>query len=117
MQAGGSSLGGSIGSLRFMPQTLAQKIWDRHVVDSAPGEPDLLFVDLHLVHEVTSPQPFESLRLAGRKVHRPDLTLATTDHNTPTGPEAPDEMSRKQLEALDANRAREGLRRYRLGRQ
>jgi len=98
-----------------MPQTLAQKIWDRHVVGSAPGEPDLLFIDLHLVHEVTSPQPFESLRLAGRKVHRPDLTIATTDHNTPTGPEVVDELSRKQLEALDANCTREGIRLYKLG--
>src|SRR6202165_127841 len=98
-----------------MAQTLAQKIWDRHVVDSAPGEPDLLFVDMHLVHEVTSPQPFASLQLAGRKVHRPDLTIATTDHNTPTGPEVADELSRKQLEALDANCTREGIRLYKLG--
>src|SRR5437879_13630245 len=65
-------------------RTLAQKIWDRHVVRSAPGEPDLLFIDLHLVHEVTSPQAFEALRLAGRRVRRPDLTVATMDHNTPT---------------------------------
>jgi len=98
-----------------MPQTLAQKIWDRHVVDSAPGEPDLLFIDMHLVHEVTSPQPFAGLLLAGRKVHRPDLTIATTDHNTPTGPEVVDDLSRKQLEALDANCTREGIRLYKLG--
>jgi 3-isopropylmalate/(R)-2-methylmalate dehydratase large subunit len=70
---------------------------------------------MHLVHEVTSPQPFAGLQLAGRKVRRPDLTIATTDHNTPTGPEPPDEMSRKQLEALDANCAREGIRLYKLG--
>src|SRR6202011_948940 len=63
-------------------RTLAQKIWDRHVVRSAPGEPDLLFIDLHLVHEVTSPQAFEALRLGGRRVRRPDLTVATMDHNT-----------------------------------
>src|SRR3984893_11105642 len=98
-------------------QTLARKIWERHVVDSAPGEPDLLYIDMHLVHEVTSPQPFAGLQLAGRKVHRPDLTIATTDHNTPTGPEALDEMSRKQLEALDANCSREGIRLYKLGRR
>src|SRR5213078_3629887 len=67
-----------------MTETLAQKIWDRHVVRSAAGEPDLLFVDLHLIHEVTTPQAFESLRLAGRRVRRPDLTVATMDHNTPT---------------------------------
>jgi 3-isopropylmalate/(R)-2-methylmalate dehydratase large subunit len=98
-----------------MPQSIAQKVWDRHVVDSSPGSPDLLYIDLHLVHEVTSPQPFAGLQLAGRKVRRPDLTIATTDHNTPTGPEQADEMSRKQLDALDANCAREGIRLYKLG--
>ncbi|HXJ49100.1 MAG TPA: aconitase family protein, partial [Candidatus Acidoferrum sp.] len=67
-----------------MPRTLAQKLWDSHVVRTAPGEPDLLYVDLHLVHEVTSPQAFEGLRLAGRRVRRPDLTVATMDHNVPT---------------------------------
>ena len=67
-----------------MPKTLAQKLWDAHVVRVAPGEPDLLYVDLHLVHEVTSPQAFEGLRLAGRKVRRPDLSVATMDHNVPT---------------------------------
>src|SRR6266513_6475459 len=67
-----------------MPKTLAKKLWDAHVVRSAQGEPDLLFVDLHLVHEVTSPQAFEGLRLAGRKVRRPDLTFGTIDHNVPT---------------------------------
>ena len=82
-----------------MPRTLAQKIWDDHVVRRAPGEPDLLYVDLHLVHEVTSPQAFEGLRLAGRQVRRPDLTLATMDHNTPTrgGMAAADEIGRRQL--------------------
>src|SRR5438874_11398856 len=85
-----------------MPKTLAQKLWDAHVVSSAQGEPDLLFVDLHLVHEVTSPQAFEGLRLAGRKVRRPDLTVATMDHNVPTrgGVRAADELSRKQREVL-----------------
>src|SRR5712692_3346877 len=67
-----------------MPSTLGQKLWDAHVVRTAPGESDLLYVDLHLVHEVTSPQAFEGLRLAGRHVRRPDLTLATMDHNVPT---------------------------------
>ncbi len=67
-----------------MAMTLAQKLWNAHVVRSSPGEPDLLYVDLHLVHEVTSPQAFEGLRLSGRRVRRPDLTLATMDHNVPT---------------------------------
>ena len=67
-----------------MGKTLAEKIWDDHVVRSAPGEPDLLFIDLHLLHEVTSPQAFDGLRLSGRAVRRPDLTLATEDHNIPT---------------------------------
>ena len=68
-----------------MGMTLAEKVWRDHVVvPGADGAPDLLYIDLHLVHEVTSPQAFEGLRLAGRKVRRPDLTLATEDHNTPT---------------------------------
>src|SRR2546430_17031813 len=87
-----------------MARTLAQKIWDNHVVRSAPGEPDLLFVDLHLVHEVTSPQAFESLRLAGRPVRRRDLTLATMVHNVATGDDTPiDELSELQLAALQSN--------------
>ncbi len=65
-------------------RTLFEKIWDAHVVREAPGEPTLLYIDLHLVHEVTSPQAFEGLRLAGRRVRRPDLTIATMDHNVPT---------------------------------
>ena len=88
------------------PKTLAEKIWDRHVVRSVEGEPDLLYVDLHLVHEVTSPQAFEGLRLAGRKVRRPDLSVATMDHNVPTwGPDRPveDKVSAKQMEALRNN--------------
>ena len=67
-----------------MPNTLSEKLWDRHVVSSTPGEPDLLYIDLHLVHEVTSPQAFDGLRVAGRGVRRPDLTVATMDHNVPT---------------------------------
>ena len=69
-----------------MDKTLAEKVWDRHVVRAGDGgaEPDLLYIDLHLVHEVTSPQAFEGLRIAGRRVRRPDLTVATADHNVPT---------------------------------
>src|SRR5438477_1401801 len=85
-------------------RTLSQKVWERHVVHRAHGEPDLLYVDLHLVHEVTSPQAFDGLRRAGRGVRRPDLSLATMDHNVPTddGP-VTDEIARAQLEALRAN--------------
>jgi 3-isopropylmalate/(R)-2-methylmalate dehydratase large subunit len=100
-----------------MGQTLATKVWQRHVVAAAAGEPDLLYVDLHLVHEVTSPQAFESLRLAGRRVRRPDLTLATMDHNVPTagGPAAADGTSRRQMEALEDNCRREGIQLYGMG--
>jgi 3-isopropylmalate/(R)-2-methylmalate dehydratase large subunit len=84
--------------------TLFEKIWAQHVVAEPPGEPALLYVDLHLVHEVTSPQAFEALRLAGRSVRRPELTVATMDHNVPTldGP-VTDPLARAQLEALRAN--------------
>ena len=88
------------------PKTLVEKVWEKHVVRSVEGEPDLLYVDLHMVHEVTSPQAFEGLRLAGRKVRRPDLTLATMDHNVPTteiGLPIRDEVSAKQMEALRKN--------------
>ena len=83
-------------------KTLAKKLWESHVVREGGNEPDLLYVDLHLVHEVTSPQAFEGLRLAGRRVRRPDLTVATMDHNVPTrgGVRAADELSRKQMEGL-----------------
>jgi 3-isopropylmalate/(R)-2-methylmalate dehydratase large subunit len=87
-------------------KTTSEKIWDRHVVRSEPGKPDLLYIDLHLVHEVTSPQAFESLRLAGRPVRRPDLTLATVDHNVPTiGRDKPwtDPLSVQQVETLRRN--------------
>jgi 3-isopropylmalate/(R)-2-methylmalate dehydratase large subunit len=100
------------------PRTLAQKVWDEHVVRSAPGEPDLLYVDLHLVHEVTSPQAFDGLRLAGRRVRRPDLTLATEDHNIPTvdiDKPIADPVSRAQVEALRANCAEFGIRLHSLG--
>jgi 3-isopropylmalate/(R)-2-methylmalate dehydratase large subunit len=88
------------------PRTLVEKVWNRHVVRRAAGEPDLLYVDLHMVHEVTSPQAFEALRLAGRKVRRPDLTVATMDHNVPTsdfGMPVRDKVSAKQMEALRKN--------------
>ena len=87
-------------------RTTSQKIWDNHVVRSEAGKPDLLYIDLHLVHEVTSPQAFEGLRLAGRKVRRPDLTLATVDHNVPTiDRDKPwtDPLSVQQVEVLRKN--------------
>jgi len=85
------------------PRTLAEKVWERHVVHRAEGEPDLLYVDLHLVHEVTSPQAFDGLRLEGRPVRRPDLTVATMDHNVPTAPGAQDPVSVRQMEAMARN--------------
>src|ERR671911_2049630 len=87
-----------------MPKTLLDRIWERHVVAAPDGEPALLFVDLHLIHEVTSPQAFEGLRLAGRAVRRPELSLATMDHNVPTedGP-VTDPLARAQLDALRRN--------------
>ncbi|HEX6030310.1 MAG TPA: 3-isopropylmalate dehydratase large subunit [Tepidiformaceae bacterium] len=88
------------------PRTISQKIWDSHLVRSEEGKPDLLSIDLHLVHEVTSPQAFESLRLNGRKVRRPDLTLATVDHNVPTADrDKPwtDPLSVQQVETLEKN--------------
>ena len=65
-------------------KTMFEKIWDAHIVHEEEGQPSLIYIDLHLVHEVTSPQAFEGLRMSGRKVRRPDLTVATMDHNTPT---------------------------------
>ena len=88
------------------PKTMFEKIWDAHVVHEEPGQSTVLYIDLHLLHEVTSPQAFEGLRMAGRKVRRTDLTVATADHNTPTWDRSlpiTDEMSRKQLEALSRN--------------
>ena len=87
-------------------RTLFEKIWDEHVVASPAGEPTLLYIDLHLIHEVTSPQAFDGLRLNHRPVRRPDRTLATADHNVPTDPlstPVEDPISRRQLEALDEN--------------
>jgi 3-isopropylmalate/(R)-2-methylmalate dehydratase large subunit len=88
------------------PRTMFEKIWDRHVIHEEPGKPSILYIDLHMVHEVTSPQAFEGLRLSGRRVRRPDLTFATMDHNVPTtdpklGVE--DEISAKQMETLKRN--------------
>ncbi len=98
--------------------TLAEKVWSDHVVRSADNEPDLLYIDLHLVHEVTSPQAFDGLRLAGRRVRRPDLTLATEDHNIPTidvDKPIADPVSRAQVEALRANCDEFGIRLHSLG--
>ncbi len=100
------------------PRTLSEKIWDAHVVHAAEGEPDLLFIDLHLVHEVTSPQAFDGLRLAGRSVRRPELTVATADHNVPTldidRPVA-DPVSALQLKVLDDNTREFGITCYPMG--
>jgi 3-isopropylmalate/(R)-2-methylmalate dehydratase large subunit len=101
-----------------MAKTLSEKVWDRHLVRSAPGEPDLLYIDLHLVHEVTSPQAFDGIRLAGRRVRRPDLTVATADHNVPTediDKPVADPISAKQLEVLAANTAEFGITHYGMG--
>jgi len=104
-----------------MGSTLAEKIWDAHVVRQAEGEPDLLYIDLHLVHEVTSPQAFEGLRQANRPVRRPDKTIATEDHNTPTTVTGrsldliADPISRLQLETLRKNCADFGIRLHPLG--
>jgi 3-isopropylmalate/(R)-2-methylmalate dehydratase large subunit len=105
------------------PRTLADKVWDAHVVHAADGEPDLLYIDLHLVHEVTSPQAFDGLRLAKRPVRRPDLTLATEDHNIPTDPSAAsgrldaidDEVSRLQISTLRDNCAEFGVTLHPMG--
>ena len=102
-------------SERSNPKTLSEKLWDRHLVHEAPGEHDLLYIDMHLVHEVTSPQAFDGLRLADRPVRRPDLTIATADHNVPTiRIERPieDPISATQLAALDTNCGSFGIRLY-----
>ncbi len=101
------------------PRTLSEKVWDRHVVHAGHGdEPDILFIDLHLIHEVTSPQAFDGLRLAGRTVHRPDLTIATADHNVPTtdiDQPVADPISAKQLAVLADNCAAFGITCYPMG--
>jgi 3-isopropylmalate/(R)-2-methylmalate dehydratase large subunit len=100
------------------PATMAEKVWQRHVVRSHEGEPDLLYIDLHLVHEVTSPQAFDGLRLAGRQVRRPGLTVATMDHNVPTTSLAEplaDPISARQMEVLATNCAEFGIRLFAMG--
>src|SRR5580704_15700743 len=96
------------------PRTLFEKVWQQHLVAEPAGEPSLLYIDLHLIHEVTSPQAFEGLRLAGRKVRRPDRTIATVDHNVPTTSVADrlhivDQISARQIEALRKNCADFGI--------
>jgi 3-isopropylmalate/(R)-2-methylmalate dehydratase large subunit len=99
-----------------MAKTLFDRVWESHVVAEEPGEPVLLYVDLHLVHEVTSAQAFDGLRLAGRRVHRPDLTLATMDHNVPTdGGPVTDPLAKVQLDALRDNCAEFGVPLYATG--
>lgn len=98
-----------------MARTMFEKIWDAHVVHHEPGKPALLYIDLHLVHEVTSPQAFEGLRMTGRKVRRPDLTVATMDHNVPTWDRSlpiTDTISLKQMDTLAANCKEFGIRLY-----
>ena len=101
------------------PRTLAEKVWASHVVKQGEnGKPDLLYIDLHIMHEVTSPQAFDGLRQAGRQVRRPDLTIATEDHNTPTANilgTIADETSRKQINALRSNAEEFGIRLHSLG--
>src|SRR5271165_2281686 len=90
----------------MQPRTIVEKIWDNHVVAQQPGAPALLYIDLHIVHEVTSPQAFAGLRQRGLKVRRPDLTIATTDHSTPTTPRSLpilDKVAAAQVERLEAN--------------
>ncbi|HPP52362.1 MAG TPA: aconitase family protein, partial [Thermoguttaceae bacterium] len=97
------------------PRTMFEKIWDEHVVYQAPGRPAILYIDLHLVHEVTSPQAFEGLRRAGRKVRRPDRTVATVDHDVPTTDRhlpIADPMAREQLDTLRRNCREFGIRLY-----
>ncbi len=100
------------------PRTLVEKVWDRHVVRSAADEPDLLYIDLHLIHEVTSPQAFDGLRMTGRSVRRPDLTVATEDHNVPTqdiDQPIADPVSRKQIDTLRTNTDEFGIVNYPMG--
>ncbi|BBZ05152.1 3-isopropylmalate dehydratase large subunit [Mycolicibacterium chitae] len=101
-----------------VPRTMAEKVWADHVVASGDGEPDLIYIDLHLVHEVTSPQAFDGLRLAGRPVRRPDLTIATEDHNVPTvdiDKPIADPVSRTQVETLRRNCEEFGIRLHPMG--
>ena len=100
------------------PRTLSEKVWDRHVVRATADEPDLLFIDLHLIHEVTSPQAFDGLRMAGRRIRHPELTVATEDHNVPTtdiDQPIADPVSRTQVETLRANCDEFGVKNYPMG--
>src|SRR6478609_2368068 len=100
------------------PRTLSQKVWDRHLVRHVDGEPDLLFIDLHLVHEVTSPQAFEAIELTGRRVRHPELTVAIEDHNIPTkdiDQPIADPVSAKQIETLRTNAAANGITIFPMG--
>ena len=99
------------------PRTLFEKVWEQHIVAAPPGEPSIVYIDLHLVHEVTSPQAFDGLRVAGRKLRRPDRTVATVDHNVPTSSIADrlhiiDQIASKQVEALRQNCAEFGVELY-----
>ena len=110
--------GDSLGFVSNDPKTLSEKVWDDHVVSSEEGQPDLLYVDLHLVHEVTSPQAFDGLRQNGRTVRRPDLTIATEDHNVPTeniDQPIADETSAKQVDTLRVNTSEFGITNYPMG--
>src|ERR1700691_5217326 len=101
-------------------RTIIEKIWDNHVVSQREGEPALLYVDLHLVHEVTSPQAFDGLRKRGLKVRRPDLTIGTTDHSTPTTPRSlpiVDQIAAAQVAQLETNCREFGVRCYGLDSQ
>jgi 3-isopropylmalate/(R)-2-methylmalate dehydratase large subunit len=105
-------------SNRNQPRTMAEKVWADHLVAAREGEPDLIYIDLHLVHEVTSPQAFDGLRLAGRRVRRPDLTIATEDHNVPTvdiDKPIADPVSRTQVETLRRNCQEFGIRLHPMG--
>src|SRR5215510_4205710 len=98
-----------------MPHTLFEKLWEAHVVRKSEGQPSLLYIDLHLVHEVTSPQAFDGLRVAGRTVRRPELTVATADHNVPTTDRLlpiADPISKQQIDTLRENCKQFGIRLY-----
>src|SRR3954468_15763249 len=96
-------------------KTLAEKVWEGHVVEQTADGPDLLYIDLHLIHEGSSPQAFDGLRLAGRSVRRPDLTLALEDHNVPTNSLViADPMGRRQVETLRMNCAEHGIELFQL---
>src|SRR6201985_532458 len=103
------------------PRTLFEKIWGAHLVREIPGQPSIIYIDLHLIHEVTSPQAFAGLKAAGRKVRRPDLTLAVADHNTPTEGQAlcmadvKDAEAREQLETLARNVKEHGIEFFPMG--